>query len=299
MYGYRPPPTLDGWMKDTLDHLPEHKQQELAKVVDVIRETIDDLEMVILFGSYARGDYKEKHDLKPDRWSGHISDYDILAVTCERTTAEDTTLSNQITEQCLKMELSTPVRLIMHDIEHVNIQLAESHYFFSDIKKEGCCLYNSSRFELSDQRELSQREQQRIAQDHYDHWFERANRFYRHFDLDIEEADYRGAAFHLHQAAEAAYKTILLVFTNYAQDQHLLRILEQRALEHHAPLADVFPRRTKEENARFEQLDLAYIGARYQPSWRITKEELEQLGPCVRQLLDITETICRARIQKL
>ncbi len=284
-------------MKDSPDHLLQNKQDELVQVVDVIRATIEDLEMVILFGSYARGDYKEKADLKPDRWSGHVSDYDILAVTGERATAEDSTLSNQITEQCLALELSATVRLILHDIEYVNIQLAEGQYFFSDVRKEGCRLYNSGRFELSDQRELSPREQQRIAQDHYDHWFERGRNFFIDFGNAFDREDWRNAAFHLHQAAEAAYKTVLLVFTSYAPEEHYLRILEQRAIKHHAPLADVFPRRTKQERDFFEQLDRAYIGARYQPRWRITKEQLEQLGPCVRRLLDITETICQAKIQ--
>lgn len=286
-------------MKDSPGHLPQNKRDELTQVVEVIRATIDDLEMVILFGSYARGDYKEKSDLKPDRWSGHVSDYDILAITGQRATAEDSTLSNQITEQCLALELSATVRLILHDIEYVNIQLAEGQYFFSDIRKDGYRLYDSGRVELSEQRELSPREQQRIAQDHYDHWFPNAKSFIEHYEFAMTQDDFKIAAFQLHQAAEAAYKTILLVFTNYAPEEHYLRILEQRAIEHHAPLADVFPRQTKEERDLFEQLDLAYIGARYQPRWRITEEQLEQLGPCVRRLLDIADTICRTRIQTL
>ncbi|SCZ59895.1 nucleotidyltransferase domain-containing protein [Thiohalomonas denitrificans] len=41
------------------------------------------MQFVILFGSYARGDWKEAAALKPDRCLGHASDYDILAVTEE------------------------------------------------------------------------------------------------------------------------------------------------------------------------------------------------------------------------
>jgi len=286
-------------MKNSLDHLPLHKQQELTQIVEVIRAASDDVEMIILFGSYARGDYKEKGDLKQDRWSGHVSDYDILAVTGQPATAQDTALSRQISEQCLALSMSATVRLIMHDIEHVNIQLAEGQYFFSDIKKEGRWLHNSGRFKLSSQRKLTPREQQRIAQDHYDHWFGSAENFWTDFNNAFERESYKHASFPLHQAAEAAYKTILLVFSNYCPDEHFLSLLEQSAARYHTSLPSVFPRQTKEACERFEQLDLAYIGARYQPSWRITKEDLEQLGPCVRKLLDMTKTICQAKIRDL
>lgn len=283
-------------MKDSIDHLPQNKKKELAQVVEIIRAVIDDLRMIILFGSYARGDYKEKADLKQDRWSGHASDYDILVVTGTRETAEDVTLANRITEQCDADRLTT-VRLIMHDLEYLNIQLAEGQFFFSDIRDEGCELLNAGGIKLAEKRELTPKEQQRIAQDHYDHWLDRAESFYRQYGHAIDDKDYKTAAFDLHQAAEAAYKTILLVFTNYCPPEHHLRILESAAAKHHASLTDVFPRQTRKDQDYFEQLDLAYIGARYQPTWQITKEELEHLGPCVRRLLDVTEAICQTRIR--
>ncbi len=64
-------------MKKTLTHLPKNKKVELEKIEKIIRKHCDDVEMIILFGSYARGDWKEESDLKPDRKSGHVSDYDI------------------------------------------------------------------------------------------------------------------------------------------------------------------------------------------------------------------------------
>ena len=164
-------------MKNSLDHLPAAKQDELAQVVQTLRASIDDLEMAILFGSYARGDYKEKKDLKDDRWSGHVSDYDILVVTGERATAENTELSHQVADQCLTLGLSATVRLILHDIQYVNIQLAEDQYFFGDIKKEGCMLYDSENHALADLQDLEPHERQQIAQEHYDHWFALQLRF--------------------------------------------------------------------------------------------------------------------------
>ena len=68
-------------MKKAIKHLPELKQNELRKIVEAIHATCNDIEKIILFGSYARGDYKEKKDLREGRKSGHISDYDILVVS--------------------------------------------------------------------------------------------------------------------------------------------------------------------------------------------------------------------------
>ncbi|MHC4739624.1 MAG: nucleotidyltransferase domain-containing protein, partial [Planctomycetota bacterium] len=63
-------------MKKSLKYLPQHKRDELKLIVHRIREFVKQAQMIILYGSYARGDYKEKKDLAPDRKSGHVSDYD-------------------------------------------------------------------------------------------------------------------------------------------------------------------------------------------------------------------------------
>jgi len=135
-------------MKRTLEHLPQHKQSELMLITDKISELASP-EMLILYGSYARGDYKEQKDLAPGRKSGHVSDYDILVVTGEKQAAANTSLWHNITKQCDNLKLSTHVRIIAHDIQFLNIQLAEGHYFFTDIREEGVMLYDTSRFKLA------------------------------------------------------------------------------------------------------------------------------------------------------
>ena len=45
-------------MKKSLSHLPKHKQDEIRAVAELIKERID-AEFIILFGSYARGDWVE------------------------------------------------------------------------------------------------------------------------------------------------------------------------------------------------------------------------------------------------
>lgn len=280
-------------MKRSLKHLPQLKQDELKKIVEAIRKSCKDVEKIILFGSYARGDYKEKKDLKPQQKTGHISDYDVLVVTEKKKTTDEFVSWNGAG----KLKLSAPVRVIAHDIESLNISLAEGQYLFTDIKKEGVTLFDSKKYKLANKRKLKPSEKQRIAKDYFEHWFERSERFLRHFTIDIKENDLKGAAFNLHQAAEHAYKTTLLVFTNYNPQEHYLGILGRMISKYHSELTNLFPKKTQKEKDRFKLLEYAYIGGRYDPSYRISKEDLEILAKGVKKLLKITEEICREKIQ--
>jgi predicted nucleotidyltransferase/HEPN domain-containing protein len=279
-------------MKHSITHLPKSKQDELQKIILAIQKSCNDVEKIILFGSYARGDYKEAKDLKADRKSGHISDYDILVVT-EKKETTDQFSSHSATE---KLKLSALVRIIAHDIEGLNISLAEGQYIFSDIKKEGIILYDSGKYKLAGKRKLKPSEKQRIARDYFEHWFDGAIAFFKGYNFYLNEKDYKRSAFNLHQAAEHSYKAILLVFTNYNPQEHYLGILGRMTAKYHHNLTNLFPSKTPKERDRFNLLDYAYIGGRYDPSYRISKEDLEILAKYVKKLLKLTEKICKQKI---
>ena len=286
-------------MKKNLDHLPGAKRKEIGNIVSAIRKKCNDVEMIILFGSYARGDYKVKDDLSPDRKSGHISDYDVLVVTRYKDTVDNSDLWDELSKACNGLKPSAYIRLIAHDIQEVNIKLAEGRYFFSDIKKEGCMLYDAGNFALADERELTPDERQRMPWDHFEHWFERARRFYRHYKIDFEEGDFKGAAFQLHQTVEASYKSVLLVTTNYNPNEHWPAALSEMVVEQDASFSGIFPLQTRAEKDRFALLDYAYIGARYDPNYRISKENIRRLADSVQNLIALTETVCRQKIQSI
>ncbi|MHC4738707.1 MAG: nucleotidyltransferase domain-containing protein [Planctomycetota bacterium] len=42
-------------MKKSLTYLPKHKRSELKLIVEKIHELVKEAEMIILYGSYARG----------------------------------------------------------------------------------------------------------------------------------------------------------------------------------------------------------------------------------------------------
>jgi HEPN domain-containing protein len=194
--------------------------------------------------------------------------------------------------------------IIRHDIEELNIKLAEGQYFFSDIKKEGILLFDTNKFKLARRRKLTSKEKQRIAQDHFDHWFDSAKMFFEDFDSNLKKSAksqkyLNKAAFELHQAAEASYKTILLVFSNHSPDDHYLSGLGMSAARKHPAFKNIFLKNTKKQQDRFDLLELAYIGARYDTKYQISKEDLKILAKDVKNLLTLTKKICKEKIQSL
>jgi predicted nucleotidyltransferase len=290
-------------MKSTLPHLPTSKQQELQAIVSTILQNCPDIEKIILFGSYARGDYKEKKDLAEDRKSGHVSDYDILVVTRDAITALNTNLWHEIGEKCRNLKLSADPRILTHDIEELNNKLSVGQYFYSDIKKEGIVIFNAGNFDFADRRKLSDEEIKKFRTEYFEHWLGRARGFLKTYEfnlsnaIDDEENLFTSlAAFNLHQAAEHAYKTLLLVFTLYNPNEHFLANLGKECEQYFPELRDLFSRETEAEKDRFKLLEYAYIGGRYDPKYRISKEDLEILAKDVKELLEITKRVCEKRI---
>ena len=286
-------------MKNSLEHLPKHKKNELERAVSVICKMCDDVEMIILFGSHARGNYKDEEDLLPDRKSGEVSDYDILVVCRLNSTAAHHSLWRSISEHCNGQSPYMPFRIIVHDIKFIKKRLKEIHFFYSDIVKEGCLLYDSEKYQLNIGKELTPEQQIEVAKEHFQHWFGSANDFVRSFNYDMKDEKYKIAAFHLHQVAESSYKALQLVFTNYIPHGHFLTAADKQIREVIPDIEVIFPCETEAEKERFDLFEYAYIGARYDKDFKISKEDLEYLSKRVKLLLELTEELCTEKIEKL
>jgi uncharacterized protein len=291
-------------MNNSLKHLPQRKKDELAKIISTIRDNCTDVEKIILFGSYARGDYKEKKDLAEDRKSGHVSDYDILVVTKDAITALDTNLWHEVGEKCRNLHLSADPRILTHDIEELNNKLSVGQYFYSDITEEGIAIFDAGNFNFADRRNLNDEEIKKFRTEYFEHWFGIAEEFFIRFESNLKRSDISKkalgvSAFELHQAAEHAYKTILLVFTLYNPNEHFLAILGKECEEYFPELRKLFIRKNEEQKERFKLLEYAYIGGRYDPKYKISKEDLELLASDVKELLKLTDNICKRKISEL
>jgi predicted nucleotidyltransferase len=67
-------------MKKSLAHLPKHKRDELKLVTDIILDECPTVLMIVLFGSYARGDWVEDTYVENHITYEYASDFDILVI---------------------------------------------------------------------------------------------------------------------------------------------------------------------------------------------------------------------------
>jgi HEPN domain-containing protein len=172
-----------------------------------------------------------------------------------------------------------------------------AQYFFSDIKKEGIVLYDSSKYTLAVPKELSYQERYRLAKEDFDYWFNNAKEFLIDFQNAFERKSYNKAAFELHQTTERLYSGILLVFTRYKPNTHNLEELRSYVNALDQRFIHVFPLATAEEARLFTLLCKAYVDARYNKSYAITAEELTGLADQVQELTQLMETLCQEKIQ--
>lgn len=299
-------------MRDSLDHLPEAKRRELAHVVEVVREgfafaiarrTMPELRggrllKIVLFGSYARGDWVE------DPVGRYFSDYDLLVVV-DREALTDVPEFWAKTEERLLADLAagqalrTPVSLIYHSLADVNEKLRLGRYFFIDIVRDGIVLFEEPEVTLAEPRALSAEEALRETQEYFEEWFESAGGFVRNAGYAIRDGDTKLAAFLLHQATERFYHCLFLVRTLYSPKTHSLNQLRQLAEDIEPRLKGVWPRESKFERRCYELLREAYIKARYSRHYQITSEQLAWLSARVGQLQAVVRLLCEERISTL
>jgi predicted nucleotidyltransferase/HEPN domain-containing protein len=289
-------------MKRSLAHLPKQKREELKAVVSIIREMVPTTEMVILFGSHARGDWVDDTYREGGVVYEYKSDFDILVVTNDKKTVKNDALWYQLEERIGYNPTRTPVSIIKHHIKDLNQKIEDRFYFFTDLKKEGIWLFNSGNYKLSRARRFSPGELRKSAEVHFQSGFKKAAMFFEDFDFNIQKGtlDKRylcQAAFMLHQSTEHAYHTILLVFTGYKPKTHHLGNPGKRVASLNPEFMKVFPQKTEEEKHLFKLLKKAYVEARYNDKYRITKKELEYLAGRVKKLHAMAKRICREKIE--
>ncbi len=286
-------------MKESISKLSQRKRGELARIVSVIREMAPKTEMIILFGSYARGDAVQDVTVEGHTTYEYSSDFDILVIVKSQSLADQIDLWYDIEDKAGKLPVETPVTLIAHNIGFINRQLKKGQYFFSDIKKEGILLYDSKNCKLAEPKELTPQERLGQAKEDFDFWFDSANNLCSLFETALKKEMYKEAAFLLHQATERFYATILLVYTNYKPKTHKLDKLRKMVGQHDPVFFKTFPMGTDEEKRRFNLLKQAYVRARYDKSYNITAEELKYLGRCVELLREQTETSCKEKFKSI
>ncbi|MHC4360946.1 MAG: nucleotidyltransferase domain-containing protein, partial [Planctomycetota bacterium] len=107
-------------MKKSLSHLPERKRGELARIVSIIRSSAPQAELIILFGSYARGEAVEDVTVDGHTTYEYSSDFDILVIVKSKALADNLDLWYELEDEAGKLPVQTPVKIIAHEINFVN-----------------------------------------------------------------------------------------------------------------------------------------------------------------------------------
>jgi predicted nucleotidyltransferase/HEPN domain-containing protein len=299
-------------MKTSLDHLPAGKRKELDFVVSVLREGFAEalsrrtmpryrngkLLKIILFGSYARGDWVE------DPKGRYFSDYDILVVVNHDDLADleefwDGPDQTFLREYASGERLRTQPNFVVHSLDDVNEKLRLGRYFFTDILRDGITLFEEDGFPFVAPEELSPKDAYGETKAYFDEWHASAVGFLDTARYVRRQGRPKEAAFQLHQAAERSYHGLILALTLYSAKTHRLNLLRDRAESLDGRLTGVWPRTSKFERQGFDLIRRAYVEARYSPHYEISDEHLAWLEERVAELQTIVDTVAADRIAAL
>ena len=205
-------------MRTDLSHLPPEKRAELALIVATLTEEFErrrgwdkpgGILKIILYGSYARGDWVE------DPKSGYRSDYDLLLVVDDPrftdVVAYWEAAEARFDAALVNDRMTAEVNFIVHSLEDVQDQLRLGRYFFIDILEQGILLHDTPDRPFVEPRMLDAQAARDEAQGYFDERFTSAERLLIHGKDKIARGWHKAAAFELHQATERRYQCFLPV----------------------------------------------------------------------------------------
>ncbi|MCU7795920.1 MAG: HEPN domain-containing protein [Candidatus Thiodiazotropha sp. (ex Myrtea spinifera)] len=300
-YSYKDTRGPSAWykMKTRPKHLPPQKLQYLDEIVAAIRQR-PGVEMIILFGSHARGDWVEDEYEEDHVTYEYRSDFDILIVTADKSAERNITYDTDLKHQLEPGGRGSRVSYIAHTIHHVNQMLAERRFFFMDILKEGYLLFDSKRYKLArPPKALPAAIRLRHAKDYFKEWMGSADGFLKMARNAMGESEWKIAAFLLHQATERYITCLLLVHTGYRPKEHDMEKLIHQAAGFDPRFQEVFPQQDENDKRLFDLLRRAYVDARYSKSYRISESELHAINTQIVALKTITGEVCQTRIAQL
>jgi len=289
-------------MSSKLSHIPEHKQADLVKVLKIIQDTTYQsigAEMIILYGSYARGDFVVR-DIVSEGWNTRVyeSDFDMFIVTKKPTQEFNIALASAIEKKISSDQtIESHFSIIIEDIYHVNKMLEESRYFYVDMKRDGVVLHDSKKYTLASGKELPMDRKKEIQQEDFDLWFLDADTFFGIYKNMYKQKDYKIWAFQMHQATERYMTAFLLVKTGYKPKTHDLEILYEKIIWVEESFGEIFNLTDDQDSYHFELLRKAYIEARYSKDYSVTADELKFLEKKINILSKKVKALCSQEIQ--
>lgn len=214
-------------MRSSLEHLPERKQRELARVIEIIHEELADalegssaafkkrgrILKIILFGSYARGTWVDE----PHTMKGYRSDYDILVIVSSKKLAEPQYWDKAPDRLMWEQGCLDPGGIDRPWCPGGEQLPGGRAILLRHILREGIVLYELDDRPLAKPKQLAPVDALRVAKEHFEGQTQSATEFQQLAAYAIEHGWQKRAAFLLHQAAESAYSCLLLTLTTTAR----------------------------------------------------------------------------------
>lgn len=289
-------------MKRSIKSLPKRTQEELNVLQELILKYISNVRMIILYGSYARGNHviwEEGSDFGVP--SVYQSDLDILVIceTSKPTKVEAQALTFIIPPYDERMKGKrhpAPPQIIVESTQVMVRALRRRHYFYSEVVKEGILFYDDGLFKLNKPEILPYREVKQFTEEEYTDCYQMGERFLNGGRMAKEDGEYRYGSFLLHQACERFYKAFLIAHSYLRPKHHLLQILGAMAKNRSREFVNVFPVNTPEDEESYKKLCKAYIEARYNRHFTVSEEQFEYMLTRTEILREVTTRECTARM---
>ncbi len=262
------------------DNVPDFIRPELDEVVAILRDEPygNKVLMIILFGSYARGDYinDERFNEEEGYFSEYHSDLDILVVTKNKLPGKKTRPTDIWNERLAESDkIDRHVHLIDERINRFESALDSSEYFYHDIVTEGIVLYNCGMkfYKLEVLPPATKRD---YAVGYMKQFYELTIGAKDSFVFHYQQEQYALAIHSLHQFVERLSCTMLLIFTHHKPRSHDLFRLTKRIGAILSEGKRFFPRTKADEGYELmEKLNAAYVDSRYKLNYYIDPDDLD------------------------
>ena len=268
-------------MKKSIAFLPKKNREDLKYLVELILDKIPVCEMIILYGSYARGtyvSYDEREEFGIP--TSFKSDYDILVINSawsyDKIENKLASVRN-IYDKRGDHRYRVPVQFIHDSIKKVNEDLKYSRYFYTELKRDGIMLYNRGKNKLARRKPLKFGEIKKQGEEYFGEKYAKARLFMEQAVFMYDKEEYVMSSFNLHQACENLFNAIMLTFTLKNDKEHNLEELFKASRGYAPELIRVFPVGNEEEERLFKILVCSYIEARYNPEFKVSREDVEDL----------------------
>ena len=289
-------------MKKSIAFLPKKNREDLKYLVELILDKIPVCEMIILYGSYARGT-SVSHDEREEFGipTSFKSDYDILVINSawsyDKIENKLASVRN-IYDKRGDHRYRVPVQFIHDSIKKVNEDLKYSRYFYTELKRDGIMLYNRGKNKLARRKPLKFGEIKKQGEEYFGEKYAKARLFMEQAVFMYDKEEYVMSSFNLHQACENLFNAIMLTFTLKNDKEHNLEELFKASRGYAPELIRVFPVGNEEEERLFKILVCSYIEARYNPEFKVSREDVEDLMVKVEKFEEVTKQVCERRIKE-